>query len=79
MGHMFFFVGVLYDQLRGRIAIALEDDPDKDLGASAIEWAIIAAISVIMAAAIGYAIFRVVDTKKGQIQSCSDPTQPCEQ
>ncbi len=77
---MLWYVGVLYDGLRGRIAIALEHDDEKDLGASALEWAIIAAISVIMATVIGAVIYNLVKDKSTQIKNCNlqDPSQNCD-
>ena len=48
------------------------DGEDRELGASALEWAIIAAIAVVMATVIGSVIYNVVDTKSKDIQKCAD-------
>ncbi len=44
----------------------------KDLGASALEWAIIAAIAVVIASIVGYAVYNVVNTKSSKINSCGN-------
>ena len=49
-----------------------EDGEDRELGASALEWAIIAAIAVVMATVIGSVIYNVVDTKSQNIQNCAN-------
>jgi Flp pilus assembly pilin Flp len=67
---MFWYVGVLVDVVRGRIA-ALREDENRDRGASALEWAIIAAISVVIAAFIGYVVYGVVKDKGSSIQKCA--------
>ena len=48
------------------------DGEDRELGASALEWAIIAAIAVVMATVIGSVIYNVVDTKSTNIQNCAN-------
>lgn len=68
---MFFYVGVLVDMLVGRVQ-ALREDDSRDFGASAIEWAIIAAISVIIATVIGGIVYKVVSDKGTQLQSCAN-------
>jgi hypothetical protein len=68
---MFFYVGVLYDVIVGRVQ-ALREEPKKDLGASALEWAIIAAVSVVMATIIGTVIYNIVQTKSSAIKNCGD-------
>jgi Flp pilus assembly pilin Flp len=68
---MFFYVGVLYDVIVGRIQ-AVREDTEKDRGASAIEWAIIAALSVAMAVIIGVVVYNVVNTQKGNISNCAN-------
>jgi Flp pilus assembly pilin Flp len=47
-----------------------DDTEDRESGASALEWAIIAAISVVMATVIGTVIYNVVNTKSQDIQRC---------
>jgi Flp pilus assembly pilin Flp len=47
---------------------------DRELGASALEWAIIAAISVVMATVIGSVIYNVVSDKSTQVQNCATQT-----
>lgn len=75
---MFWYVGVLVDVLRGRLAI-LREDENRDLGASALEWAIIAAISVVIASIIGAVVYNVVSKKGDDLQNCANqqPGQPC--
>lgn len=68
---MFFYVGVLFDIIVGRIQ-ALREEPNKDLGASALEWAIIAAVSVVMATIIGTVIYNIVKNKSNDIQNCGN-------
>ena len=67
---MISYVSVLFDMLRGRIAAVREGDLDR--GASALEWAIIAAIAVVIATVIGTIVYNVVQTKGGQLQKCAD-------
>lgn len=50
---------------------ALRDSP-RDLGASALEWAIISAILVTAAVVIGGIIYNVVQTKGDALQSCAN-------
>jgi Flp pilus assembly pilin Flp len=75
---MLLLVGVLVDVLRGRVA-ALREDENRDLGASALEWAIIAAISVVIASIIGAVVYNVVSDKGKSLQDCADspPGTPC--
>lgn len=44
----------------------------RDAGASALEFAIIAAIVVVAASVIGAVIYNVVDTKSSNLQECAD-------
>lgn len=44
----------------------------RDAGASALEFAIIAAIVVVAASVIGAVIFNVVKTKSADLQTCAD-------
>jgi hypothetical protein len=66
---MFFYVGLLYQVIVGRVQ-ALRGDETKDRGASALEWAIIAALSVAMAVAIGIVIYNVVNDQGKKITGC---------
>jgi Flp pilus assembly pilin Flp len=67
---MLTYVGLLYDNLRWRLQ-RLRDEP-MDRGASALEWAIIAAISVVMATFIGVVIYNIVQNKAKTINSCGN-------
>lgn len=44
----------------------------RDAGASALEFAIIAAIVVVAASVIGAVIYNVVNTKSTQLQNCAN-------
>jgi hypothetical protein len=44
----------------------------RDLGASALEWAIIAAVVVVAASVIGGVIYNIVDTKSQQLEECAN-------
>jgi hypothetical protein len=44
----------------------------RDAGASALEFAIIAAIVVVAASVIGAVIYNVVETKSTDLQTCAD-------
>jgi len=44
----------------------------RDAGASALEFAIIAAIVVIAASVIGGVIYRIVDTKSTKLEQCAN-------
>lgn len=68
---MFWYVGVLVDVLRGRVQ-ALRDQEHRELGASALEWAIIAAIAVVIATVIGAVIYNVVKKKGTNLQNCAN-------
>ena len=41
-------------------------------GASALEWALIAAVVVVAAALIGAAVFNVIQTRAAQVQQCGN-------
>jgi hypothetical protein len=43
----------------------------RDAGASALEWAIIAAVVVVAASLIGGAIYNIVQDKSAQLESCA--------
>lgn len=44
----------------------------RDAGASALEFAIIAAIVVVAASVIGAVIYNIVDTKSTQLEDCAN-------
>jgi hypothetical protein len=44
----------------------------RELGASALEWAIIAAVVVVAASVIGGVIYNIVETKSEQLQECAN-------
>ncbi|WP_432506992.1 hypothetical protein [Kineococcus arenarius] len=52
---------------RGRRAAA----GDRDAGASALEWAIIAAVVVVAASVIGGVVFNIVKTKGADLEKCA--------
>jgi Flp pilus assembly pilin Flp len=55
-------------------ARALRSREDAELGASAIEWAIISAVVVTAAVVIGGIIYNIVDTKGKAITNCGNVT-----
>ena len=67
---MLFLVSVLWDELRSR-AQHLQTS-GRDRGASALEWAIIAAISVVIATIIGAVVYNVVNNKSSDIEKCGN-------
>ena len=64
----------LYPMMLLQIALvrarALRDDDTRDRGASAIEWAIIAAITVVAAVGIGAIVYNIVTKKSATLQKC---------
>lgn len=68
---MLFYVGVLVDVLVDRVR-AVREGERRDLGASAIEWAIIAAIAVVIATVIGTVVYNVVTKKGNDLQNCAN-------
>lgn len=68
---MISYIGVLVEVLLGRIQ-QVRNPERRDLGASALEWAIIAAIAVVIATVIGTVVYNVVQTKGTQLQNCAD-------
>ena len=68
---MLWYARFLTDVLIGRVQ-ALRADDRRDLGASAIEWAIIAAIAVVIASIIGAVIYNVVQTKGNNLKDCAN-------
>lgn len=68
---MFVYVSVLVDVLVGRLQ-ALRERENRDLGASALEWAIIAAISVVIATIIGTVVYNIVSKKSTDITNCGN-------
>ncbi len=73
---MLVIVGVLWDELQFRVR-ALRSSPRRDLGASALEWAIIAAVSVVIATIIGTVIYNVVKDKGDQVKNCGNQPVGC--
>lgn len=67
---MLYVLSVLCDELRYRVRSMQGSGPDR--GASALEWAIIAAISVVIATIIGAVVYNVVSNKSSDIQKCGD-------
>jgi hypothetical protein len=61
--------GVGIDRAR---ALRADDTDGRDLGATALEWAIISAILVTAAVLIGGIIYGVVQKKGDTLQQCSD-------
>jgi hypothetical protein len=53
---------------------ALRAEPRRDLGASALEWAIISAILVTASVLIGGIVFTVVKNKGQDLQDCAATT-----
>jgi Flp pilus assembly pilin Flp len=66
---MWVLVGVLWSELVARVA-AVRSPERRDRGASALEWAIIAAISVVIATIIGTIVYNVVTNKANQVKNC---------
>lgn len=52
-------------------ARALRADDNRERGASAIEWAIIAAITVVAAVGIGAIVYTIVNNNKTALTNCS--------
>ena len=67
---MYLYAGGMAEGLKARLWA--ETDEDRELGASALEWAIIAAISVVIATVIGTVIYTVVNNKGTQITNCAN-------
>lgn len=57
-------------------ARALRADEDRELGASALEWAIISAILVTAAVLIGGIVYAVIERKGGEITDCGTDIAP---
>lgn len=55
-------------------ARALRAEPRRDLGASALEWAIISAILVTASVLIGGIVYGVVKQKGDDLQKCANTT-----
>jgi Flp pilus assembly pilin Flp len=56
--------------LRARMLRA--EESARDRGASALEWAIIAAIVVVAASIVGGVVYNVVQTKSTQLNDCAN-------
>ena len=70
---MYLYAAGMAEGLKARLwAMGGEEGEDRQLGASALEWAIIAAISVVMATVIGSVIYNVVSSKSDQVQNCAN-------
>lgn len=67
---MIFYIGVLFGVLRDRIEYVRKADLDR--GASALEWAIIAAIAVVIATVIGTVIYNFVQHQGDRLDKCQD-------
>lgn len=67
---------LIYARLLTQVLIirvhAVRERPNRDRGASALEWAIIAAIAVVIATVIGTVIYNVVSDKGTQLKNCAD-------
>jgi hypothetical protein len=55
-------------------ARAMRAEPRRDLGASALEWAIISAILVTASVLIGGIVYNVVKDKGQKLQDCANTT-----
>jgi hypothetical protein len=66
--------GFLAMELRRRIDRARSEEAD--LGASTIEWVIITGVLVVLAAAVGLAIYNMVKTEADSLQMPAAPGGP---
>jgi Flp pilus assembly pilin Flp len=66
---MFVYVTILWTVLVARIDEARRTE-NKTRGASAIEWAIIAGVSVVLAVLIGGIVYKIVDNKSSALDKC---------
>ena len=64
------FLGRALETARQRVRAARARG-EVDLGASALEWAIIAAVVVVAASVIGGVLYDVVQTKSEKLESCA--------
>ena len=60
------FAWMLLQDARARTSVA------RERGASALEWAIIAAIVVVAATAIGAVVYKVVTKEAGKVEHCGN-------
>jgi Flp pilus assembly pilin Flp len=67
---MYLYAGGMAEGLRARLQSTKHED--RELGASALEWAIIAAISVVIATVIGTVVYNVVTSKGKDITNCAN-------
>jgi Flp pilus assembly pilin Flp len=73
---MFLYAPGMAEALKHRLWAA--EGEDRESGASALEWAIIAAITVVMASVIAAVIYQVVSDKSQKITDCvATPTTAC--
>lgn len=63
------YVQFLTDVLIGRVQ-DLRSAERRERGASALEWAIIAAIAVVIASIVGYAVYNAVNNQTATIDKC---------
>ena len=67
-------VDYLTTMLRARIALvrtaAEGEGEERSLGASAVEWAVITLIVLVIVTGVGYVIYNAVNTKAGDISTC---------
>lgn len=68
---MLTFAAMLLQHAHDR-ARALRAGPGRDRGASALEWAVIAAIVVVAASVIGGVIFQIVNDKSDDLVKCAN-------
>lgn len=61
---------VVKNALRSRLRAALAHP--RDAGASALEWAIIAAVVVVAASLIGGAVYKIVADKSQALEACAN-------
>lgn len=64
--------------LTGRVAKARRLAREDQLGASVLEWALIAAISVAAAVALGVIVTRVVGDKGANMEDCATNGKNCD-
>ena len=67
---MIVYLQFLVDNLVSRVR-EVRSEERRDLGASALEWAIIAAIAVVIATVIGAVVYNVVQKKGSDLNNCS--------
>lgn len=58
--------------LQGHVARARRLSREDQIGASVLEWALIAAVVVVAAALIGSVVYNLVDQKSADIEKCGN-------